>query len=95
MWHGLPLGWILPCCVRLTGALEKTVDGVTEGEVRSETCPKGLCIDKTMVLPLSCGVGHSTNTLNTFSGSEEQSLHPSRMPKRPQWQSRRIIPGRF
>jgi hypothetical protein len=27
---------ILPSCVRLTSRLEKTVDGVAEGEVRSE-----------------------------------------------------------
>lgn len=33
----LPLGWILPLCVRLTSVVEKTVDGVTEGEVSSET----------------------------------------------------------
>ncbi len=64
----------MPCSA--DGALEKTVDGVTEGEVRSETGLKGLCIHKKMVLPLSGGVGHSTNTLNTFSGSEEQSPTP-------------------
>jgi hypothetical protein len=34
---GLPPGLILPRCVRVTSALEKTVDGVAEGEVRSES----------------------------------------------------------
>lgn len=33
---------MLSCCVRLTSALEKTVDGVTKGQVRSEKGRKAL-----------------------------------------------------
>ena len=54
-------------CVRLTSAVEKTVDGVTEGEVRSETGKKGLFIDVTTVLPAFAPVGHPTDTLSGVS----------------------------
>jgi hypothetical protein len=33
---GVSFGSTLPCCLRATSAVEKTVDGVKEGEVRSE-----------------------------------------------------------
>ena len=39
---GVSFGPLLPSCVRVTSALEKTVDGVTQGEVRSETGKDGL-----------------------------------------------------
>jgi hypothetical protein len=39
---GVSFGPVLPSCVRVTSALEETVDGVTQGEVRSETVKKGL-----------------------------------------------------
>ncbi len=38
---------------------EQTVDGVTEGEVRSETGQKGFFVNMTTVLPLSGGMEHS------------------------------------
>ena len=48
-----------------------------------------LFINVTTVLPPSGGVGLQTET---FSGSAEVSLRPSRVPKRSKWQDRRIIP---
>ena len=48
---GLPLGWILPRCLRVTTAAGKMVDGVREGEVRSETGSWGLFANMTAVLP--------------------------------------------
>jgi hypothetical protein len=53
---------------------------------------RDLLINKTTVLPLSGRVGHSNHT---FSGSDEHSLHPSRLPKRAERQDRRIIPAKF
>jgi len=50
----------------------------------------GFGANMTTVLPPSGGVGLQTQT---FSGSAKVSRHPSRVPKRPKWQDRRIIPG--
>ncbi len=37
---GLPLGPVLPSCVLMMSVVEKTVDGVTEGGISSETSQK-------------------------------------------------------
>ncbi len=81
---------ITPLCSGDDRGGKKIVDGVREGEVRSETVPKGPFHHQNDGLPLSGSVGHSTHT---FSGSEEQSFHPSRVPKRPEWQDRFRIPA--
>ena len=49
-----------------------------------------LYINVTTVLPASGVVGLQTET---FSGSVKVSIHPSWVPKRSEWQDRRIIPG--
>lgn len=67
----------------------KAIDGATEGEVRLETGRKGPFVNMTTVLPLSSRVGHGSHA---FSGPGDQSLYPSRVPKRAEWQDRRIIP---
>ena len=58
MWLQPSLGPVLPSCVRMTSSAEKAVDGVTEGEVRSETEKKGFFINVATVLPMLASVGH-------------------------------------
>lgn len=69
---------------------EEMVDGVVEGEVRSETVKSSLFIDVTTVLPVSGSAGLPTET---FLGSEGRPLCPSRVPRGSKWQDRFTIPG--
>jgi len=71
---------------------KKAVDGVTEGEIGSETEQKGFFINMATVLP---GPGRHGIPQETFSGSADASRHPSRVPKRSRRQDRRIIWGNF
>ena len=82
------VAWILPRCVWVTTAVEKTVDRVTGGEVRSKKGKKGLVINVTTVLPLSGRVGLPTET---FSGSAKVFRYPPCVLKRSKWQDRGII----
>ena len=65
------------------------VDGVTEGEARSEAwCKSGFFVDVMEVLPLPGPVGRSAQT---FWGSAELSPEPSQVPT-VRMASPRIVP---
>jgi len=58
-----PLGPTIPSRVRVTSAAQKTVDGVTEGEVRSEKGEKGHFHQRDDGLPASDRMAQPTETL--------------------------------
>ncbi len=88
----LPFGPVLPSCVWVTSAVGKTVDGLAEGELRSVTGKTGPFHQHDDGFACVSSVGHPTET---FSGSAELSLDPSRVPKRQKWQDPGIIPENY
>ncbi len=73
----LALGQVLPSCVQVTSAAEKTVDGETDGGVRSETSQKGFFVNMTTVLRLSGCMGHFAAP---FQGRRSDPSDPHEFP---------------
>ena len=88
----ISIGSTLPRCVRVRSPVVKTVDGVAEGEVRSDSQEK---------VPFHqrddgfLGSGRVKHAVETLLGSAGRPLCPSRVSKRSKWQDRGIIPAMY
>lgn len=82
-------GSTLPRRVRVTSAVEKAVDGVTEGEVHTETGVKELFQQHDDGF---ASVESSRTRYGDFSGSREPSRDRILGQTAPKWQDRDIIP---